>query len=393
MRIGLVLAATPPYSETFFRNKIRILTEAGYEVVLLTDKQKGRFEGCKERVGFSFKSMWGGGIIIALWRLLVFFPQSIKLAKANRSDGFSLKQNVLSLLTSAHMLGLRLNWLHFGFATMAIDRENVAGAIGAKMAVSVRGSDLHVYPIEHPQCYRLMWQRIDRLHPISNYLLQLALKDGFNSAKANACIISPAIDTDLFSPPKYREANPIPIICTVARLHWIKGLEYVLEAMALLHQKGIVFEYHIIGEGDEYKSLYFAAHQLKISELVFFHGKQPQTFINEFLSKADLFIMYSLDEGFCNSVLEAQAMGCLSLISNTPALMENVIDGETGWVVPARNAKALAQSVEKVLDLPQTDIDRIRENAMLRVKEKFNLSIQKQAFVNFYADNASAITN
>lgn len=42
MRIGLVLAATPPYSETFFRNKIRILTEHGFDVVLLTDKKKER---------------------------------------------------------------------------------------------------------------------------------------------------------------------------------------------------------------------------------------------------------------------------------------------------------------------------------------------------------------
>ena len=57
MRIGLVLAATPPYSETFFKNKIRILKEHGYDVFLLTDRKKGNFEECEERIGFSVEGL------------------------------------------------------------------------------------------------------------------------------------------------------------------------------------------------------------------------------------------------------------------------------------------------------------------------------------------------
>lgn len=386
MRIGLVLAATPPYSETFFRNKIRILTEHGFDVVLLTDKQKGKIDNCKERVGYSANGSFGLHLIKALFRLLFSFPQAIALAKANYKDGFSLKQNGLSLLTSAHMLGQNLDWLHFGFATMAIGRENTAKAIGAKMAMSVRGSDLHVYPLEHPKCYQLAWRRIDRLHYISNYLYNLAIKDGFNTKTASSQLIKPAIDTNLFIPPATRCLNTKVIICTVARLHWIKGIEYILEALALLRQRGIDFEYHILGEGDDYKRLFFAAHQFNLNDCVVFHGKKSQAEINEQLAISDLFIMYSLDEGFCNSVLEAQAMGCLTLVSNNPALMENVLDGETGWVVPGRNPKALAESVEKVLNLPEIDRRRIRENAMQRVKQTFNLNNQKQAFIHFYQD-------
>jgi colanic acid/amylovoran biosynthesis glycosyltransferase len=386
MRIGLVLAATPPYSETFFRNKIRILTEHGFDVVLLTDKKKGEIDNCKERVGYSANGSFGLHLIKALVRLLFSLPQALALAKANHNDGFSLKQNGLSLLTSAHMLGLNLDWLHFGFATMAIDRENTAKAIGAKMAMSVRGSDLHVYPIEHPNCYHLAWKRIHRLHHISNYLLDLAKQEGFNAEMASAHLITPAIDTSLFSPPAVRRQNAKTIICTVARLHWIKGLEYILEALALLRQRGFEFEYHILGEGDDYKRLFFAAHQLNLTDCVVFHGKKSQPEINVQLADSDLFIMYSLDEGFCNSVLEAQAMGCLTLVSNNPALMENVLDGETGWVVPGRNPKALAESVEKVLNLPEIDLRRVRENAMQRVKQTFNLNNQKQAFIHFYED-------
>jgi colanic acid/amylovoran biosynthesis glycosyltransferase len=387
MRVGLVLAATPPYSETFFRNKIRILTEQGYEVVLLTDKQKGKIEGCKERVGFSGNSKMSIHFIKAIMRLIISLPQTIALAKANKQDGFSLRQNILSLLTSAHILGMKLDWLHFGFATMAIGRENTAKAIGAKMAMSVRGSDLHVYPIEHPNCYRLAWQRVDKLHHISNYLLDLAKREGFDTIKSKSQLITPAIDTQLFSSTANRLKNTKPIICTVARLHWIKGIEYVLEALAILKHRGFEFEYHILGEGDDYKRLYFAAHQLHLTDCVFFHGKKSQSDINKQLAESDLFIMYSLDEGFCNSVLEAQAMGCLTLVSNNPALLENILDGETGWVVPSRNSKALADSVEKVLNLPDMEVSLIREKAMKRVKERFNLTIQKEGFIHFYEGN------
>jgi colanic acid/amylovoran biosynthesis glycosyltransferase len=387
MRIGLVLAATPPYSETFFRNKIRILSEHGYEVVLLSDKQNGKFDLCEERVGFSGGRVSILMVLTTILRLVINFPQAVKLFNANRMDGFSLNKNWLSLFTSAHILGLKLDWLHFGFATMAIGRENVAKIIGAKMAISVRGSDLHVYTIEHPNCYRLTWKKLDKLHTISMYLLHLAKEQGFNETHSSFKLISPAIDTDLFTPPQQRLSNSIPIILTVARLHWIKGLEYVIEAMAVLRERGIKFEYHIIGDGDDYKRLYFAVHQLNLTDCVFFHGKQSQSFVNEYLAKADLFIMYSLDEGFCNSVLEAQAMGCLTIVSNHPALMENVLDGETGFVVASRNSNALADSVENVLNLPSKEAERICGNAMKRVKETYNLKIQQQAFIHFYEEN------
>lgn len=387
MRIGLVLAATPPYSETFFRNKIRILKEHGFEVVLFVDQLKTPFDDCIVRKGYSGNNKSFFSLFKALMNLTIHLKQTFKLFKANRLDGFTIKQNVSSLITSAHILGHSLDWLHFGFATMAIHRENTAAAIGAKMAVSVRGSDLHVYPIMHPNCYTLTWKRIDRLHHISNYLLKLAIQQGFVLNESNAYLITPAINTSFFSASNTRVKNSRLVICTVARLHWIKGLEYVLESLAILKRNGIDFEYHLIGDGDDYNRLYFVAHQLDILQNIQFHGKQPQDVINLYLAKADLFIMYSLDEGFCNAVLEAQAMGCFTLVSNNAALMENVIDGKTGWVVEGRNSMALAEAITKFVDLPSSIKDSILASAISRVNNQFNLQLQKEAFIRFYEVN------
>ena len=386
MRIGLVLAATPPYSETFFRNKIRILKEHGFEVILFVDKHKDNFDLCPIRVGFS-ASAGSMALIYALIKLIINPLRAYKLFSANRRDGFSVKKNWTSLLTSAHMLSANLDWLHFGFATMAIGRENVAKAMGASMAVSVRGSDLHVYPLEHPNCYQLTWKRIDRLHTISHYLLTLAEQQGFDATSKSYRCITPAIDTHFFKPALHRPAKQKIKLLTVARLHWIKGIEYILEAMAILKQQGLDIEYHLMGEGDDYKRLYFTMHQLDLHNQVVFHGKQSHEQINKALEDTDIFIMYSLDEGFCNSVLEAQVMGALCVVSNNPALMENVIDQETGWVVERRNPKALADIIMKIVLMDEATKHAVRQKANERVNEQFNLLVQKQQFIRFYEEN------
>ena len=44
------------------------------------------------------------------------------------------------------------------------------------------------------------------------------------------------------------------------------------------------------------------------------------------LNNSDVYLQYSVQEGFCNAVLEAQAMGLLCVVSDGGALPENVID-------------------------------------------------------------------
>ncbi|MBU3677874.1 MAG: glycosyltransferase, partial [Chitinophagaceae bacterium] len=81
------------------------------------------------------------------------------------------------------------------------------------------------------------------------------------------------------------------------------------------------------------------------------------------------------------------AMGCLCVVSDNPALMENVIHQETGWVVPRRNAHALANTVRQIIQLNESEKQAIRQKAIARVQEQFNLLVQKQQFIRFYEEN------
>lgn len=389
MKIGLVLSRTPEYSETFFVSKIDGLLASGFDVTLFVQNNDSNFSICKvilapsvnkqHMISQFFKVCY---ILIELFiRYTKPFFKFIGLElKANKS----WLQIVKNVYNNSHILKANLDWLHFGFATIAIQSEHIAKAIDAKMAVSFRGFDLDVYPLQHPNCYELLWGNVDKAHPISNYMLDKAYNLGL-SRKVPYKIITPAIDMSKFKGIVYEIPQNICFL-TIARLHKIKGLNDTLEAMALLKEKGIDFKYSIIGDGIECDNLKTLINKLKLSNYVNLEGKKDHNKVIEYLNETSIYIQYSESEGFCNAVLEAQAVGLLCVVSNGGALPENVLHKKTGWVVPKRNPKALAKTIEEVINLPEDVKSQIRINAQHRVTHEFNLEKQQKEFIEFYKE-------
>ena len=119
---------------------------------------------------------------------------------------------------------------------MVFNRENVAKAIGAKMAVSFRGFDIGVYPLKNPDCYERLWNKVDKIHVISNDIRDLLYTHGFKD-QADVIKITPAINTSLFKSDNKQFSGPENHFNSIARLHWKIGLEYTLEALALLKKE------------------------------------------------------------------------------------------------------------------------------------------------------------
>ena len=385
-KIGLVLSQPPGYSETFFNSKIKGLQENGYEVILFTGPSQETYKLCTHIKIPSVNRFLLLQIFSMCWVGLKLLPNMNtvwKFAKLERQDGSAIKRIFEKIYLNAPLLKFKGEWLHYGFGTLAIDRELVAQAVGAKMAVSFRGFDIGVYPLKHPDCYHKLWSKVSKIHVISNDIADLIYKHGFKD-QAPIVKITPAIDTQYFSASKKSKFNNPMQLITVARLHWKKGLVVTLEALAILKTEKISFEFRIIGTGLEEESLKFACYQLGIQEEVKFLGKLEHCQVKEELAKSDIYIQYSVQEGFCNAVLEAQAMGLLCVVSDAEGLSENVQDGYSGWVVPKYKPNLLADKLLEVLELPSETKTRISQQAINRVKEHFSLEQQKQAFHEFY---------
>ncbi|MBU2939583.1 glycosyltransferase family 4 protein [Lacinutrix sp. C3R15] len=389
--IGMVLSTVPKYSETFFRNKIKGLQEAGFCVVLFVDYVHADAAdfACKVvagknfNVGF-FKALWYSFLAISK-SLFVHPKRSYRLYALNKKDGMSLKKNIRSIILNQFFFNEQVDWLHFGFGMLAVTRENVAAAMDAKMAVSFRGYDLYLSPLKHPGCYDVLFTKAVKYHVLSQEMQQ-ELQD-YKIACNKIQVITPAIDTHFFTASKRNQYGNVLQLATVARLHWKKGFVYTLEALALLKKKGIAFHYTIIGDGEERERLVFAAQQLGILEHITFTGKLLQTEIKKQLEQTAIYVQYSIQEGFCNAVLEAQSLGLLCVVSNAEGLAENVLDTKTGWVVPKREPEALAKKIEAVFSLPDEEKQKIKTNAITRVQNTFGLQQQHKAFVRFYGLN------
>ena len=99
---------------------------------------------------------------------------------------------------------------------------------------------------------------------------------------------------------------------------------------------------------------------------------------------ADIYIQPSIQEGFCNAVLEAQAMGLLCIVTDADGLSENVLDGETGWVVQKRSARNMSDKIRDIITFDISELNQIRNNAVSRVIKQFNIDTQEKTFINFY---------
>lgn len=389
-KIGIVLSSVPGYSETFFRNKIKGLQENGYEVVLFVDYIKSNDADipCKIIAATNFNCSLFKALLkffkISFKTFFIHPKRSFKLYQLDKKDNIPFGKRIKRIILNQFLLTQNVDWLHFGFGMLAVNKENVAEAIGAKMGVSFRGFDLYLSPLKHKDCYIHLFLKKVKYHVLSEEMKQDLID--YNVPKNRIQVITPAINVDFFQSNSSANVNgnTVAKLITVARLHWKKGLVYTFEALSLLKQKGIQFHYTIIGEGNEKERLVFAAHQLGIKEHITFTGKLPPKEVKSHLEQSDIYLQYSIQEGFCNSVLEAQAMGLLCIVSNAEGLNENILHKKTGWVVPKRNPEALANKIVEVIKMPDTEHNKIKTNAILRVQNEFNLDKQNTAFLNFY---------
>ena len=160
----------------------------------------------------------------------------IKFLRFEKLDGKSFRHRWENLYLGSKILSQKLDWIHFCFATTAIRKENIARSINAKMSVSLRGYDINIYPLKKQNCYLSLWKKVDKVHSISYSLLEKAKKYGLDGNVRHE-VIFPAVNTKIFKIKKDQvslNSKKTIEILTVARLHWIKGLEYIIEALGEL---------------------------------------------------------------------------------------------------------------------------------------------------------------
>jgi len=120
-------------------------------------------------------------------------------------------------------------------------------------------------------------------------------------------------------------------IIFLSRIHPKKGIEILMEAISLIHDKPIL---QIAGSGEEkyIQKLKQKANDLGIAKHVEWLGWQDRDEKFSTLMKADLFALTSYNENFGNVVIEALHSGVPVLVSENTGLSDFVGTQNLGWV-------------------------------------------------------------
>lgn len=384
MKIGLVLSSFPGYSETFIYNKIKILIDQGHEVSLFISNRNKKTVNLDLAIYYEVSLKNKFHFLQTVMRAMIFHPlvclRFIKIERANNANWVYILKR---LILNSHFIGKSLDWLHFCFATVAIGKENISESIGAKSAVSLRGFDISIYPHMNSNCYDLLWKKIDKVHSISDDLYKQAIDLGL-SPNTPYQKIRPAINTHFFKSTSSQKIHQPIRILTVGRLVWKKGYEYLLKALLLLKDNNIEFEYHIIGDGDSRESILFTIDQMNLQDKIDIKGQLYKDDVKKEMEWADIYIQPSIQEGFCNALLEAQCMGLICISTTAEGLSENIINNKTGFLISKRDPNKIFNKILEVLSMKFEEYSQIRNNARFRVEKEFSLDVQKFFFKTFY---------
>ena len=129
----------------------------------------------------------------------------------------------------------------------------------------------------------------------------------------------------------------------------------------------------------------FWRHQLGLDDVVELIGAVPPAAVAAHYQWADVMLHAATSEGFCNTVIEAQAHGVPVVCSDADGLPENVKDNVTGLVVSRRDRHALAGALERLAREPDLR-QRLGAAGPGRVGHLFRLEDQLDAWERFYAD-------
>jgi glycosyltransferase involved in cell wall biosynthesis len=204
-------------------------------------------------------------------------------------------------------------------------------------------------------------------------------------SEAKVCILYTGVPlTDLRGvrrADEQKEASDLPVVLCPAYLIPFKGHKYLLEAVALLRQRGIDLELWLAGEGELREELQRQVRALGLSDRVEFLGQ---------LSHPDLLELYRQDkiavvalasialeggyyEGLPNALIEAMGYQ-VPVVSTTTGGIPELLEGGAGLLVAPEDPAGLAGAIGNLIEDP-----RLRESqgkaGRKRVEE--NLAIEK----------------
>ena len=197
-------------------------------------------------------------------------------------------------------------------------------------------------------------QHVVKHSSVSLYVTQTKLQSRYPSAKGVETygISNVKISNEFIRrTPHQGPINQPAKLLSVGSLEQLyKAPDIVIEALALLKQKGVPVLMIWLGGGKHLTEMVEYAKKNNVNEMISFLGDVDSQRVEQCLENADLFIHVSRTEGLPRAMIEAMAKGLPIIGSNVGGIPELLTSNA---VIPVNNATALADKIIEILSNPE----------------------------------------
>jgi L-malate glycosyltransferase len=225
-----------------------------------------------------------------------------------------------------------------------------------------------------------------RAFTVSENLKQHLVKEGFSPATLD--VIYNGIEVGPVPEAKTRAdvrqslgaSDETFVVGTIARLDPVKDLGRLISAASDL-RSGLPILIVIVGDGPERGALEDLARRLGVESQIRFLGHRDDA--RRWLAGCDAYVNCSISEGVSLTILEAMA-AALPIVATRVGGTPEVVDAESGRLVPPRDASALAAALRDLARDPDARA-RLGQSARRRLEARFTLDRMVREYGDVYA--------
>ena len=248
---------------------------------------------------------------------------------------------------------------------------------GIKYSLTLHGADL-IY--DYPPDLAAKLAEADALVSISRFNVAF-IRENFPQVDIEKITVIPLgiPPPEQAAPPRHSRSGPFSIL-NVGRLSDHKAQHLLIDACAILADRGRDFRCDIVGEGPKREFLEQRIRQHHLEDKVRLLGPKFHHEVLALYSATDLFALCSVTEGMPLVLMEAMRAGVPVLAPTLSAIPELVAD--CGMLVPPGDPLALANAIERFM-AGDIDVVAMTEQARKRVEAEFDLETNALRFKTF----------
>lgn len=277
----------------------------------------------------------------------------------------------------------------------ALEGQLLAALVGVK--ARVHGE--HGWDVMDPDGSRYLYLRRLLRPLVSRYIALSGQIEGYLHSRVKVpreriSRICNGVDSDRFRPASTgREALPwvgftpsdTVVIGTIGRMEAVKDQLTLVRAFLQLLQEvpdgRDRLRLVLVGDGPLRNQAITLLEQADARNLAWLPGARED--VPTLLRGLDIFVLPSQVEGISNTILEAMASGLPVVATRVGGNTELVVEGDSGWLVPANDPTAMAAALRAYIDIPAT---RRAHGiaARWRIERSFSMAAMVNAYITVY---------